>query len=112
MTSIMSLKYIKILKINKNKDLALIKIKSLRRKVDYFEISKRIPKVGDELHAIGHPEGEMWTYTKGYLNAYRFDYSAFEEASSSQKEENFLFRRCFSNTNTNLSRKFRWASVK
>ena len=58
-------KYIKILKINKNKDLALIKIKSLRRKVDYFEISKRIPKVGDELHAIGHPEGEMWTYTKG-----------------------------------------------
>ena len=106
-------KDIKILKINKNKDLALIKIKSLRRKVDYFEISKRIPKVGDELHAIGHPEGEMWTYTKGYLNAYRLDYSAFEEASSSQKEENFfLFRRCISNTNTNLSRKFRWASVK
>lgn len=84
-------KDIRILKINKNKDLALIKIKSLRRKVNYFEISKKIPKVGDELHAIGHPEGEMWTYTKGYLNAYRLDYSAFEEASSSQKEENFFY---------------------
>lgn len=84
-------KKIRILKMNKDKDLALIKIKNLRRKIDYLEISKKIPEVGDELHAIGHPEGEMWTYTKGYLNAHRVDYSAYEKTSSHREEEKFFY---------------------
>lgn len=30
--------------------------------------------VGLDVHAVGHPEGEVWTYTKGIVSAYRRDY--------------------------------------
>ena len=30
--------------------------------------------VGEEAHAIGHPDSELWTYTKGYISQLRPDY--------------------------------------
>jgi S1-C subfamily serine protease len=30
--------------------------------------------VGADVHAIGHPNGEAWTYTKGIISQYRNDY--------------------------------------
>jgi S1-C subfamily serine protease len=31
--------------------------------------------VGADAHAIGHPEGEIWTYTKGIISQFRRDYT-------------------------------------
>jgi S1-C subfamily serine protease len=30
--------------------------------------------IGTDVHAIGHPRGESWTYTKGIISQYRNDY--------------------------------------
>ena len=31
--------------------------------------------IGDDVHAIGHPLGEDWTYTRGYVSQLRKDYA-------------------------------------
>ena len=38
-------------------------------------LSQVMPNVGDSVHAIGHPHGEIWSYSKGYISAHREDYS-------------------------------------
>jgi S1-C subfamily serine protease len=37
--------------------------------------------IGADVHAIGHPTGEVWTYTKGVISQYRigFEWSAGNE---------------------------------
>ncbi len=72
-----------VLKIDQTSDLALIRMvdnSSTRAPVklgDSSDIS-----VGADVHAIGHPQGESWTYTKGvvsqYRNAYAWDDGKFK----------------------------------
>ena len=31
-------------------------------------------QVGADVHAIGHPQGQTWTYTKGLISQVRPDY--------------------------------------
>jgi Trypsin-like peptidase domain len=56
-------------------DLALVKVAnppvggSFLRLGDASEIS-----VGLDVHAIGHPKGEAWTYTKGVISQYRLGF--------------------------------------
>ena len=56
-------------------DLALVKVAELpsgRKPImlgDSSEIS-----VGADVHAIGHPQGEAWTYTAGVISQYRLGY--------------------------------------
>ena len=56
-------------------DLALLKVsgvptgRSPIRLGDSSEIS-----IGSDVHAIGHPTGEAWTYTKGVISQYRLGY--------------------------------------
>jgi S1-C subfamily serine protease len=56
-------------------DLALVKASDVPagrnpiRLADESEIA-----VGMDVHAIGHPEGEAWTYTTGVISQYRQDY--------------------------------------
>jgi S1-C subfamily serine protease len=56
-------------------DLALVKVAnppaggSFLRLGDASEIS-----VGVDVHAIGHPKGEAWTYTKGVISQYRLGF--------------------------------------
>ena len=63
-----------VVKSDKKKDLALIKIQNSKINLSPIKISKIIPKIGSEAHAIGHPNGEFWTYTKGYISHLRDDY--------------------------------------
>ena len=63
-----------VIKIDEKKDLALLKIINPPYSLVSIKVSKVIPKVGEEVHAIGHPEGEIWTYTQGYISQIRYDY--------------------------------------
>ena len=65
----------KVIKNDPTKDLALLKIQNPKYGMDVIDISIIEPQPGDEAHAIGHPDGEIWSYTKGYISQIREDYS-------------------------------------
>jgi Trypsin-like peptidase domain len=64
-----------VIKVDQVSDLALIKVSDLpvgrvpTRLGDISDIG-----VGIDVHAIGHPKGEAWTYTKGVVSQYRNNY--------------------------------------
>ncbi len=64
-----------VIKFNETSDLALLKLTTIPKDLKPIKISKVIPKVGDSVHAVGHPHGEMWSYSKGYISAHREEYS-------------------------------------
>lgn len=65
----------KVIKVDQITDLALLKVidfpaqRQPIRLGDSSEVS-----IGSDVHAIGHPRGESWTYTKGVISQYRNDY--------------------------------------
>ncbi|MDC0028247.1 serine protease [Gammaproteobacteria bacterium] len=63
-----------IIKYSKVADLALIKIKTVPKDIQVASLSQVIPNIGDSVHAIGHPIGEVWSYSKGYISAHRQEY--------------------------------------
>tara|TARA_B110000196_G_C21058172_1_gene620981 strand:- start:544 stop:1200 length:657 start_codon:yes stop_codon:yes gene_type:complete len=65
---------VEIIKVDHKKDLALLKIINPPSMLSIMKVSIVIPKVGDEAHAIGHPEGEIWSYSQGYISQIRHDY--------------------------------------
>jgi hypothetical protein len=65
----------KVLKIDQVSDLALIQLLDIpvgRSPIKLGDVSDI--GVGIDVHAIGHPNGEAWTYTKGIVSQYRNDY--------------------------------------
>ncbi|MDC3131858.1 serine protease [Pelagibacteraceae bacterium] len=73
-----------VVKIDPNRDLALLKLRSTSgldnfspAKLDYSENVL----IGMDVHAIGHPEGNPCTYTRGVISqirkSYRWDYDAY-----------------------------------
>jgi S1-C subfamily serine protease len=70
-----------VLKVNEISDLALIKVDSIppqARPIPMVTASQ--PQVGEDAHAIGHPRGQVWTYTRGYVSQVRggYEWSASE----------------------------------
>ena len=65
---------IEIIKQDKVKDLALIKINNPRTSLRPIKISRKVPAIGSQVHAIGHPDLEVWTYTTGYISQIREEY--------------------------------------
>jgi S1-C subfamily serine protease len=69
------MKSARVISRDKTSDLALIKVddppkgKNPIRLGDTADIS-----VGLDVHAIGHPKGETWTYTKGVISQYRLGF--------------------------------------
>ncbi len=65
-----------VVKVDPTSDLALLKMRSVPNiagsPVSLGDFSK--VSVGDDVNAIGHPEGETWTYTKGYVSQIRVGY--------------------------------------
>ena len=62
-------------KIEEIADLALLKVEapaSLLHPLQIVDTSKL--EVGEDVHAIGHPDGEVWTYTTGTINQIRPQY--------------------------------------
>ncbi|QHP70444.1 serine protease [Bradyrhizobium sp. LCT2] len=64
-----------VIKIDPGRDLALLRLASVPRDVKPIILgSESDIQVGADVHAIGHPTGEAWTYTKGFISQYRKDY--------------------------------------
>jgi len=65
----------RVIKVDEIADLALVKVLDVpknRKPIklgDSYEIN-----IGADVHAIGHPRGESWTYTKGVISQYRNKY--------------------------------------
>lgn len=63
------------IKVDEIADLAVLKVEApsrLLHPLPMGDISKL--EVGDDVHAIGHPEGEVWTYTTGTISQIRPKY--------------------------------------
>lgn len=57
------------------KDLALLLVQGRPAHVSGVSVAAVSRKnIGDDVEAVGHPKGEMWTYTRGYISQVRVDY--------------------------------------
>lgn len=72
-----------VLKVDAVKDLALIKVRVLPTNAVVLKGASQLPAVGGDVHAIGHPFGQDWSYTRGYVSAVRDDFS-WEYSEGSQ----------------------------
>lgn len=65
----------KVLYVDEVADLAIIKVAKLPPNVKPFALGdhKKL-KIAADVHAIGHPIGESWSYTKGVVSQIRPDY--------------------------------------
>ena len=62
-------------KIDQVADLALLKIIDPPRSISFLSLGVGSSlSVGQDVHAIGHPQGEVWTYTRGIISQIRSDY--------------------------------------
>ena len=63
-----------LIKTDATKDLALLKLINPPANLNVLRISKVIPPIGSQVHAIGHPNTEFWSYTTGYISQMKHDY--------------------------------------
>ena len=53
---------------NKKKDLALLYIQTDKKNHELIKLAKYSnAEIGDDAHAIGHPDGELWTFSTGMI---------------------------------------------
>ena len=53
---------------NKKKDLALLYIQTDRKNLELIKLAQyKNIEIGDDAHAIGHPSGELWTFSTGMI---------------------------------------------
>jgi S1-C subfamily serine protease len=66
----------KVLRVDEVRDLALVKVEGLPATIKPLALGGvEAVKVGADVHAIGHPTGESWTYTRGIVSQVRRDYA-------------------------------------
>lgn len=64
-----------VLRVDHRHDLALVSVASVPDYVHPLPLGTDADIViGADVHAIGHPSGQMWTYTKGLISQFRKDY--------------------------------------
>ena len=64
-----------VIKVDVQRDLALVRPRSLPNRTPRpLQISSTDLEVGADVAAIGHPEGQRWTFTKGIVSQIRPDY--------------------------------------
>ncbi len=66
----------KVIKIDQARDLALISVRFLPSNIKPIALAEaKELEIGADVHAIGHPTGETWTYTKGVISQIRNNFS-------------------------------------
>jgi S1-C subfamily serine protease len=65
----------KVIRRDGQTDLALIQVGELPAGVTPLKVAEGPVEVGADVHAIGHPTGETWTYTRGIVSQIRQDYA-------------------------------------
>lgn len=64
-----------VVKVDQVADLALVRVASVPKRVEPVSLGTTDQiAVGADVHAIGHPTGEVWTYTKGVISQIRRSY--------------------------------------
>jgi S1-C subfamily serine protease len=64
-----------IIKINEEHDLALLQLRTLPKNIRKIPLASESGiEVAMDVHAIGHPKGNLWTYTNGVISQLRPDY--------------------------------------
>jgi Trypsin-like peptidase domain len=64
-----------VVKVDEVADLALVRVDAIPLGIEPLLLGDMAQlSVGDDVHAIGHPTGEAWTYTKGVISQIRQDY--------------------------------------
>lgn len=65
-----------LIKINKTKDLAMLKVQNLPLKINPVIFGKYSNvRPGENVFAIGHPRGYLWTFSPGFVNQKRPNYN-------------------------------------
>ena len=64
-----------VVKFDQIKDLALVAVDTKVPGLIPIERSSVGVNIGDDVHAIGHPLGNDWTYTRGYVSQIRKKYA-------------------------------------
>lgn len=64
-----------VVRVDQVADLALVKVSEVPAGAEPMPLGEMSEvAVGNDVHAIGHPTGEAWTYTKGFVSQVRNDY--------------------------------------
>lgn len=71
-----------VIKFDEIADLALVVLNKKRNDIVPITVAENGIEVGDDVHAVGHPIGEDWTYTRGYVSQKRASYSWQTDATS------------------------------
>ena len=75
-----------VIKIDKKRDLALLKINTPPKNLTYMKLGNSSSlAVGQDVHAIGHPKGEIWTYSKGFVSQIRSNYKWTSKEGSTHR---------------------------
>jgi hypothetical protein len=73
-------------KVDQIADLALLKITNPPPSLASLGLGRAsLLEVGQDVHAIGHPRGEVWTYTKGLISQIRANYEWKAESGISHR---------------------------
>ena len=65
----------RVVKVDPQHDLALVEIPTVPAQAAVIPLgSMSEAQIGADVHAIGHPMGQTWTYTKGLISQVRRDY--------------------------------------
>ena len=64
-----------VIQIDEISDLALVRLKSKNKKIEPLKFATESVRIGEDVHAVGHPLDEDWTYTRGYVSQIRENYS-------------------------------------
>lgn len=76
----------RVVRVDEVADLALIRVRSVPPGTAPVALGQaRDVEVGADVHAIGHPTGEIWTYTKGVVSAVRPAYKWTTEDRTSHQ---------------------------
>ena len=81
---------VKVIKRDPQRDLALLKIINPKTYLNPIKISRKSPRIGSKVHAIGHPDFKVWSYTSGYVNQFMEDYEWSYDDTSPRKANVYL----------------------
>jgi S1-C subfamily serine protease len=76
----------RVIRVDEVTDLALIRVTAVPPAVTPINLANLSDaEVGADVHAIGHPTGEAWTYTKGVISQIRQNYSWSSESKKAHR---------------------------
>jgi len=78
----------KVVRVDEISDLALLKVSSVPHGANALQLGNmKEVQIGADVHAIGHPTGESWSYTKGIVSQIRTDYEWITKDSKKHRAD-------------------------